>query len=198
VSIHVLSWVLTNSEATLGDRLVAIVLANHAHDDGDNAFASVETLAAEARVDRRTIQRSLRSLESLGEIEATGRRPSGAVVYRFPKYAGGRHIAAPGGGVTPLRGRQDAAVGAAQRRPIRQEPSVTTSGGTLPPLGGDDAPPCQDEAVVDRWLSNVGVEYAHDERTFREAVADELRISDPALQASLLARARATLESRAS
>ena len=43
--------------------LVLIVLATHAHEDGTSAFPAVETIAAKARVTRRTVQYALRRLE---------------------------------------------------------------------------------------------------------------------------------------
>lgn len=43
-------------------------LADHAHRDGRNAFRSVDSIAAELRCSKRTVQRALRSLEVLGLI----------------------------------------------------------------------------------------------------------------------------------
>src|SRR5688572_23904285 len=45
VSIHVMSWVLKNSETRLGERLVLLVLADHADEAGKNAWVSVNTIS---------------------------------------------------------------------------------------------------------------------------------------------------------
>ena len=82
MSILVLSWVFQNSEATLGDRLTLLALADYCHDDGTNAYASVESYARKSRLSKRNVQRSLRKLEADGRIEQTGVRPNGCVVYR--------------------------------------------------------------------------------------------------------------------
>jgi len=50
--------------------------------------------------------------------------------------------------------------------------------------------------VLERWLRNVGAEYAHDEATFGEACADELKISSPDVVTALLVRARGYLRER--
>jgi pyocin large subunit-like protein len=82
VSVHVLSWVLKNSPTTLADRLVLIVLADHADGDGGNAYPSVQTVADEAKVSPRTVQRSLRVLESEGHILKRGVTRKGATIWR--------------------------------------------------------------------------------------------------------------------
>lgn len=86
MSVHVISWALRHSEATLGDRLVMLVLADHAKDDGTNAWPSVATIATQARLSERQTQRALRNLEELGEIVATGRSQKGTTVYSIVGY----------------------------------------------------------------------------------------------------------------
>lgn len=54
------------------DRLVLYELAERANSETGEAFPSVDTLAADAGLSRRTVQRSLRSLETDGYIEARG------------------------------------------------------------------------------------------------------------------------------
>jgi hypothetical protein len=92
VSVHAVSWVLKHSEARLGDRLVLLALAEHAHGDGSNAYAAVETLAHEARLSERQAQRCLRNLERDGAITPTGVASKGQVVYRLNM---GRQIVTP-------------------------------------------------------------------------------------------------------
>lgn len=83
MSVHVTSWVLRHSETRLGDRLVLLALADHAHQDGSGAYASVETLAHEARLSERQTQRCLRNLENDGQITPTGIAAKGQVVYQI-------------------------------------------------------------------------------------------------------------------
>lgn len=76
-----ISWVLHHSEARLGDRLVLLVLADKANDDGTGAWPSVRTIAREARMSVRAVQYSLRRLELAGAIVATGSSGHGTTVY---------------------------------------------------------------------------------------------------------------------
>lgn len=72
MSIAVVAWVLEHSETRLGDRLVLIALADYAHDDGTEAFPSVDTIARKARLSERQVQRALRTLERNGDIVFMG------------------------------------------------------------------------------------------------------------------------------
>lgn len=86
MSVHVISWVLRHSESKLGDRLVAIVLADHAREDGTSAWPSVETIAHQSRLSVRQARRCLRNLEESGEIKETGTSRKGTHIYEFPLY----------------------------------------------------------------------------------------------------------------
>lgn len=81
MSVHVLSWVLRHSEATLGRRLVLLVIADHASEDGTGSYCSVRTLAREARMSRRAVQIALRRLEADGMITEVGEGPNGTHDY---------------------------------------------------------------------------------------------------------------------
>lgn len=65
---------------------VALALADHAHDDGTHIYPGVDSLVTKTRLNRRTVQRALRSLEESGWLlvdkPATGRRGY-ATVYRI-------------------------------------------------------------------------------------------------------------------
>lgn len=76
-----MSWVMRHSEETLGSRLVLLVLADHAKDDGTHAWPSVETIAEQARLSERQTQRCLRSLVTSGAVSVTGKSRSGTSVY---------------------------------------------------------------------------------------------------------------------
>ena len=88
MSVEAIAVVLHHSKAKGTDKLVLIGIANHEGDGG--AWPSVETLAKYGDVDERTVRRSLRRLEKLGEItthvQAGG--PSGIPAWRRPnRYA---------------------------------------------------------------------------------------------------------------
>jgi hypothetical protein len=81
MSVHVMSWVLRNSEARLGDRLVLLVLADHAREDGSSAWPSVATIAHEAHLSVKQVQRCLASLRRDERIVQTGQSRNGTNVY---------------------------------------------------------------------------------------------------------------------
>lgn len=82
MSVQALAWVLENSRATHGARLVLIAIANHANKDGEDAWPSVRTLAREARLSERQVQYAIRKLEKLGELTIfEGRGPKGCNRY---------------------------------------------------------------------------------------------------------------------
>jgi hypothetical protein len=89
MSVQAMSWVFEHSTATLGARLVLLAVANHADKFGWNAWGSVATYAAEARLSVRQTQYALRKLAEIGELQGTGRHGIRAdratVVYRLPK-----------------------------------------------------------------------------------------------------------------
>lgn len=84
MSVHVSSWVFKHSPAEKADRLVLLVLADHANGDGDGARPSVTTIQCEARIrGRSTVQTSLRRLERAGAVESTGAHDeTGCTIYR--------------------------------------------------------------------------------------------------------------------
>jgi hypothetical protein len=74
VSIQAVSWVITHSKAKLAARLVLISIANHADKHGANAFPSIATIAAEAAISVRQVQRIIPRLEAMGELLILQRR----------------------------------------------------------------------------------------------------------------------------
>lgn len=82
MTFNVFSWVLDNSEAKHGDRLVLLVLAEHAHRDGSKAFPGVPTIAHEARLSERQVTASLGKLEKVGAIQHTDTTRGGVKAYR--------------------------------------------------------------------------------------------------------------------
>ena len=94
-----MSWVLRNSEETLGRRLVLLVLADHAKEDGTCSWPSVETIARETRLSERQARRCLRSLEESGAIVETGRSTKGTHIYTVVQ--GGTSTTEGGVNMTP-------------------------------------------------------------------------------------------------
>lgn len=80
--IDVMVWVLNESEAKHGDRLVLLALAEYAHKDGTKAFPRIEELRHRARLSERQTQESLRNLEAKGAISQTDTTRGGVKVYR--------------------------------------------------------------------------------------------------------------------
>lgn len=92
VSTKATTWVWEHSEAEDTDRLVLLAIADAADADGNNAWPALDKIAKFVRKSERTVRRSIRSLEELGElaveIKAGGttncrpdRRPN---LYRLP------------------------------------------------------------------------------------------------------------------
>lgn len=80
-------WDHAPEQASAGDMLVALVLADHADRGGESAFPSLASLATAARLTERQVRRVLRRLESYGLIAvqrpATRRLPT---MYCFPGF----------------------------------------------------------------------------------------------------------------
>lgn len=69
MSIQAMGWVLEHSQSEGSDRLVLLAIANHANSSGELAYPSAAMLAAEARVDRRTVFRCIHRLSAIGELD---------------------------------------------------------------------------------------------------------------------------------
>lgn len=68
MSVQALSWVLDKSKSRLAARLVLLSIANHADQDGNNAWPKIPTIAREAHVSERQAQRAILDLCVLGEL----------------------------------------------------------------------------------------------------------------------------------
>jgi len=89
-----------NTEA----KFIATVYADHAWEDGTHAYPAVDTVAAMIGLHPRTVQRYLRSLESLGMLIPDGKGPRGTNKYKFPleaKADGSIRLALEWGGTQP-------------------------------------------------------------------------------------------------
>jgi len=74
MSWQAVTWVLEQSQATLGSRLVLLSIASHANREGHNSWPAVETICLETRLSRREVQYCLRQLEELGELKTRAKR----------------------------------------------------------------------------------------------------------------------------
>jgi len=78
-----MSWVLESSKSRLAARLVLLAIANHANQNGEQAWPSVPTLAREAHISVRQAQRAVLDLVALGEVVIhMGAGPGKTNVYR--------------------------------------------------------------------------------------------------------------------
>ena len=66
MSVEIMSLVFKRYPTGGGERLLALALADHAHDDGTRVFPSVALLAAKSVQSTRTVQRQLRNMEQSG------------------------------------------------------------------------------------------------------------------------------------
>lgn len=62
LSVQAISWVIKHSKHKGNSFVVLMMIANHAKSDGTGAWPSVPTLAREARVSERTVQRCIHRL----------------------------------------------------------------------------------------------------------------------------------------
>lgn len=84
MSVRAVTWVLHESTSTGNDRLVLIVIADEADNDGLQAFPSIERIAKLARVNPRTVRRCIARLEGGGDLLV--RRPEHPGRGRFNRY----------------------------------------------------------------------------------------------------------------
>lgn len=68
LSVRVMSLIWEHAPVSEGELLVLLAIADHAADDGTNAWPSKATLARKARLSERRVQQILRSLEDKGLI----------------------------------------------------------------------------------------------------------------------------------
>lgn len=69
MSSKAVSWVWNNSKTKGTAKLVLLAIADHAWQDGTNAWPSVERLAKMTGLDPDTVRRAVKKAEALGELE---------------------------------------------------------------------------------------------------------------------------------
>lgn len=71
MSVKVTSWVWEHSRSRGAQRLVLLCIADHANDDGLEAFPSLARLARKTGMTERGVQKAIQSLIALGELQVT-------------------------------------------------------------------------------------------------------------------------------
>jgi hypothetical protein len=125
VSVTALSWVFRHAAITnKADLLVALVIADHAHDDGGGAYPSVPTIARLARMSERGVHYSLKRLVHDKVLTVEDRQPGRRTVYRVvmtPAAVAGVHaVQGARGASDPCTPRQKPLQAV---HPNRKEPS---------------------------------------------------------------------------
>ena len=69
MSVKVMSMVFDRYPEGAGEMLLALALADHAHDDGSKVFPYVDTLAGKTRQSIRTVQRQLQQMQARGWLQ---------------------------------------------------------------------------------------------------------------------------------
>lgn len=97
MSIRVMAAVWEHADASGGDLLVLLAMADFAADDGGGVYARQETLAAKARMKQRNLRYCLSELEAAGYISRVGKRQGGVVEWWVnpdpAKIAARNHVA---------------------------------------------------------------------------------------------------------
>lgn len=68
LSWQAVTWVLEQSEAELGSRLVLLSIASHANREGHSAFPSLDTITRETLMSRREVIYCIQAMEEKGEL----------------------------------------------------------------------------------------------------------------------------------
>jgi hypothetical protein len=82
VSVEAQAWAFEVSGISVAQKVVLLVLANHAGHDGSNAWPAVSTIARKACLSERRVISSLRALEAHGLVERV-ERPGRSSVFNL-------------------------------------------------------------------------------------------------------------------
>lgn len=106
MSIRLMTMVFDRYPEGGSEMLLALALADHAHDDGTRIWPSVGELARKTRQSTRTVQRQLQKMVASGWLElvstATGRRGSTNEYRVTASWVAGSDLAPRGDKVTPV------------------------------------------------------------------------------------------------
>jgi hypothetical protein len=134
MSVIAMSWVFKKSKSTLGERLVLLALADHANDEGRNAYPSLGTLAEKSRLCERQVRRCIRKLEKSGELTVEiGEGWNGTNMYTLTALADVKNV--PPGNMSPGQIEHLGGTLACKKCPPNQEqPSVRTTKEATPEI----------------------------------------------------------------
>lgn len=97
MSIRIMSMVWDRYPASGGELLLALAMADHAHDNGAGIYAGVQTLASKTRQSVRTVQYQLKAMQASGWLIKVGKGDGGRsrhATYRInPDWLKGAEIA---------------------------------------------------------------------------------------------------------
>ena len=134
MSVQAMGAVIERSANKGTDLLVLILIANYINKGVNHAFPSIETLACDARMTRRQIQRIIKRLVGSGELRITpGSGPAGTHVYALVLPEGPPDVlSGPAVNSDPEGGRKDYAGGGV---------NLSRGGGDILGLFGHLSPP---------------------------------------------------------
>lgn len=141
MSIKVMTWVWDHSTAVGTELLMLLAIADHASDDGRDAWPSIKTLARRTRLGERTVQRVLKRLADEGQLiiyPGGGRRSNH---YEIPMTSDSTELS------TPL----------SDRHPRQNDTGYTSSAYSRQIDGAAPSQPCQstpDTAMTPEPSSN--------------------------------------------
>ena len=141
MSVHVMSQVWRRYPNGGGEMLLALALADHAHDDGTHIYPSIKQLSEKTRQSKRTVQYQLRKMEDSGWLILVNSGNGGRNLHRVYRisdvWLNGADIAPPEkgaiddvkGAIHDIKGATDDTKGAIAVAPAsnHQEPSVEPS-----------------------------------------------------------------------
>ncbi len=123
-----MSWnvmqMVFNSTIPGVERMILLVLAKHAQDDGTNAYPSIETIVEQSGFTTRTVQANIRTLEAFGILERAGITKYMTTNYtirldRIPQQVQEMQGGAVAAGVREMQGGAVGAQGGAGNAPNR-------------------------------------------------------------------------------
>jgi hypothetical protein len=154
VSVKVIGWVWGHSRSRGSERLVLLAIADHCDHDGRNAYPRMAGLAQKTGLSERTVRRSIRALEALGELVVemnTGGNGQARPDHRPNAFQVVLPHDTAGGHIDPPR----TADGGSDCPPVTYSRGVRlagTGGQIVPPTGGHIDPPNKEEPSLRRTV----------------------------------------------
>ncbi len=164
MSVRVMTAVFDHSDSRLADRLILLVIADRADDDGTGCYRGKESIARMARVSRSTVTEAITRLTEMGELEVE-HRPGRTSLYRVVLPGVGQN---PAGSGRPESGRGSATRPADRRPGSGPDPSLDTSTSKGEPSQKRTGDPIEDrrraQAQLDAENERRENEYARTEK----------------------------------